>query len=85
MDIQHLVKMANNIASFFEAEPDASKGAKGVAEHLKNFWDPRMRREILAYADEQQGAGLKQIVLEALRNHRVEIGGKSLDTRPSQS
>ena len=85
MDIQQLVKMANNIASFFEAEPDASKGAKGVAEHLKNFWDPRMRREILAYADEQQGDGLKKIVLEALRNHRVEIGGKSLDTRPSQS
>ena len=76
MDIQHLVKMANNIASFFEAEPDASKGAKGVAEHLKNFWDTRMRREILTYADEQQGDGLKKIVLEALRNHRIEIGGK---------
>ena len=85
MDSQHLVKMANNIASFFEAEPDASKGAKGVAEHLKNFWDPRMRREILAYADEQQGAGLKKIVLEALRIHRVEIGGNSRESRPSQS
>ncbi len=76
MDIQHLVKMANNIASFFEAEPDTSKGAKGVAEHLKNFWDPRMRRQILSYADEQQGAGLKKIVLEALQHHRLEIGGK---------
>jgi len=82
MDIQHLVKMANNIASFFEAEPDASKGAKAVAEHLKNFWDPRMRREILSYADQQQGAGLKKIVLEALRTHRVEIGGQSLDSKP---
>jgi formate dehydrogenase subunit delta len=69
MDIQQLVKMANNIASFFEAEPDASKGAKGVAEHLKNFWDPRMRREILRYADEEGGAGLKELVLEALRAH----------------
>jgi len=85
MDIQQLVKMANNIASFFEAEPDASKGAKGVAEHLKNFWDPRMRREILTYADEQQGAGLKKIVLEALQNHRVELGGKALSPRPSKS
>ena len=80
MDIQHLIKMANDIASFFEAEPDASKGAKSVAEHLKNFWDPRMRREILSYADQQQGAGLKKIVLEALRNHRVEIGGKELNS-----
>ena len=85
MDIPHLIKMANDIASFFEAEPDVSKGAKGAAQHLKNFWDPRMRREILAYADEQQGVGLKRIVLEALRNHRLELGGKSLDTSPSQS
>ena len=75
MDIQHLVKMANNIASFFEAETDASKAAKGVADHLRNFWDPRMRRQILSYAQEQQGAGLKSIVLEALRNHRLELGG----------
>ena len=76
MDIQHLVKMANNIASFFETEPDRSKGAQGVAEHLRNFWDPRMRRQILNYADEQEGAGLKQIVLEALRKLRLEIVGK---------
>ena len=76
MDIQHLVKMANNIASFFEAEPDTSKGAKSVAEHLRNFWDPRMRRQILSHVDEQQGAGLKSIVLKALRNHRLELGGK---------
>jgi formate dehydrogenase subunit delta len=61
--------MANNIASFFEAEPDPAKGAKGVAGHLKNFWDPRMRREILRYA-EQGGAGLKPIVLKALQELR---------------
>lgn len=76
MDIEHLVKMANNIGSFFEMEPDRSKGTKGVAEHLKNFWDPRMRRQILSHADEFEGAGLTEIVLEALRNHRHEIGGK---------
>jgi NADH-dependent formate dehydrogenase delta subunit FdsD len=52
MDIQHLIKMANNIASFFEAEPDTYKGAKGVADHLKNFWDLRVHSEILRYADE---------------------------------
>ena len=80
MDIQHLVKMANNIASFFEAEPDPSKGAKGIAEHLKNFWDPRMRREILTYVDEHEGGDLKKIVLEALRIHRLELGGKELNS-----
>jgi formate dehydrogenase subunit delta len=75
MDIQHLIKMANNIASFFEAEPDPAKGAKGVADHLKNFWDPRMRREILRYADEQGGKGLKDIVLKALHAHGERLGG----------
>ncbi len=74
MDIHHLIKMANDIASFFEAEPDKSKGAKGVADHLKNFWDPRMRRQILRYAVEQGGMGLKGIVLEALRTHGQKIG-----------
>ena len=76
MDIQQLIKMANNIASFFEAEPDAAKGAKGVADHLKNFWDPRMRRQILHYVDEQGGTGLKGIVLEALRAHGQRLGGE---------
>ena len=66
MDIPHLIKMANDIASFFEAEPDVSKGAKGVAQHLKNFWDPRMRREILAHV-EGGGAGLVPTALAAVR------------------
>ena len=76
MDIQHLVKMANNIASFFEAEPDQPKGVKGVADHLRNFWDPRMRREILHYLDERKGAGLKDIVKTALSVHRKELEAK---------
>ncbi len=75
MEIQHLIRMANDIASFFEAEPDQSKGAKGVADHLKSFWDPRMRRQILGYAEQHDGAGLKEIVLTALRTYRTEIGG----------
>ena len=75
MDIQQLIKMANNIASFFEAEPDRAKGAKAVADHLKNFWDPRMRREILRYVDEQGGEGLRDIALEALRAHGERLGG----------
>jgi formate dehydrogenase subunit delta len=75
MDIQHLVKMANNIGSFFESEADQAKGAKGVADHIRNFWDPRMRREIFRHIDAAEGAGLKKIVLDALRTHRKELSG----------
>ena len=70
MDVHHLIKMANNIADFFEAEEDKSKAAKGVADHVRNFWDPRMRREIFRYVDEQGGAGLRPLVLSALETHR---------------
>lgn len=73
MEIARLVSMANNIGSFFEAEPDTAKGAKAVADHLKNFWEPRMRRQILAYLDTGHGEGLSPIVLQALRSFRQEL------------
>jgi formate dehydrogenase subunit delta len=36
-----------------------------VATHLKRFWDPRMRKEIVAYV-EGGGAGLMDLVREAV-------------------
>jgi formate dehydrogenase subunit delta len=77
MEIQRLIKLANNIGSFFEAEPDKTKGAQGVAVHIKNFWEPRMRRQILEYVDAQEGKGLSDVVLTALRSHRDELAPKS--------
>jgi formate dehydrogenase subunit delta len=73
MDIHHLIKLANNIASFFESEPDKVKGAQGVATHIKNFWEPRMRRQILAYLDEENGKGLSPLVLAALQDYRRDL------------
>ncbi len=67
MDIHRLIKMANDIGSFFEAEPDQTKAAEGIADHLKKFWDPRMRYQISSYVNEQGGTDLKPIVLRALR------------------
>jgi formate dehydrogenase subunit delta len=73
VDIHHLTKLANDIGSFFEAEPDKTKGAQGVANHLKSFWEPRMRRQILAHLDEHNGEGLSELVVAALRAHREEL------------
>ncbi len=39
--------MANEIGAFFESEPDRAIAMEGVAGHIKRFWDPRMRRELL--------------------------------------
>ena len=41
--------MANDIGTFFEAEPDKAEAARSVANHLRRFWDPRMRRQIVAH------------------------------------
>jgi formate dehydrogenase subunit delta len=69
MDANKLVKMANEIACFFEAEGDAQAISDGVAGHLKRFWDPRMRRELVRFIDEG-GAGCKPAVLSAVADHR---------------
>jgi formate dehydrogenase subunit delta len=65
MNIEHLVRMANDIGNFFKAEPDHADAVDGVARHLKRFWDPRMRKEILAYVD-SGGAELMDLVREAV-------------------
>jgi formate dehydrogenase subunit delta len=73
VDAHKLVKMVNEIASFFEAEPDRNAALEAVAGHLKRFWDPRMRREIVRFVDEQGGEGLKETALLAIRTHREKL------------
>jgi len=73
MNIHHLVKLANNIGAFFESEPDRAKAMQGVATHIRNFWEPRMRRQIFEHVDKENGEGLSELVLEALRTHREKL------------
>jgi formate dehydrogenase subunit delta len=49
MDVERLVAMANDIAAFFDSDSDKVAAAEGVRVHLTKFWDPRMRREIIAH------------------------------------
>lgn len=65
MNIDRLVRMANDIGNFFKSEPDHAMAVDGVAQHLKRFWDPRMRKEILAYVD-GGGTDLMDLVREAI-------------------
>ena len=58
-----IVRMANQIGTFFESKPHA-EGVHGVAEHINKFWEPRMRRHFFEIV-EAGGEGLKSIVLEA--------------------
>ena len=67
MDKQNLVKMANNIGAFFKSEPDRELAITGIEQHLKNFWEPRMRDQIIEYL-QQDGTDLMDIVAEAVRS-----------------
>lgn len=57
--------MANDIGHFFASDPDRAEAAKNIAGHLTRFWDPRMRREILAH-HRSGGLGLDPVVNEAV-------------------
>jgi formate dehydrogenase subunit delta len=59
MDPQHLVAMVNEIAAFFAGE-DPANAAANVANHLRRYWDPRMRKQILAHVG-KGGEGLTAV------------------------
>lgn len=44
-----LIQQANQIASFFAAQGEA-KAVPAIADHIRKFWDPQMRRKFLAAA-----------------------------------
>ncbi len=73
MDMQNLIHMANQIGEFFETLPDRKASLSGIANHFQNFWEPRMRMQLLEHVDAENGAGLKPVVLEALRIHRDDL------------
>ena len=73
MNADNLVIMVNQIGSFFETMPDRTQALADIAEHIKRFWEPRMRRSLLKHVDEEGGIGLHAIVLEALQSQRTAL------------
>ena len=66
MQTETLIKMANQVGDFFEAEPNQSQAQKDIANHLNRFWTKDMRNQIAKYAKEKQGAGLHAQVISAI-------------------
>ena len=80
MDIHRLIKMANEIGAFFEAEPDRATALEGIAGHIKRFWDPRMRRELLGWVDEHEGEGLHELPLAAIKGNRDKLTPRAIES-----
>ncbi|ANE56707.1 MULTISPECIES: formate dehydrogenase subunit delta [Methylomonas] len=66
MDNSNLIKMANNIGAFFKSEPEHDAAVAGVEQHIRNFWEPRMRKQIVEYI-QHGGNELLDIVAEAVK------------------
>lgn len=66
MNVEHMVEMVNDIANFFASEPDHKLAIAGVANHLKRYWEPRMRKQIVAHLD-AGGHGLSDLGREGVQ------------------
>uniref|UniRef100_E1T6B7 Formate dehydrogenase delta subunit n=1 Tax=Burkholderia sp. (strain CCGE1003) TaxID=640512 RepID=E1T6B7_BURSG len=75
MDIRNLIDMANRIGDFFASMPDHDEAVAGVADHIRRFWEPRMRRALIASLDAPQTGGIEMsaIVREALVKNRERL------------
>lgn len=60
---EKLIRMANQIATFFMSQPEGVR-KDGVATHINKFWEPRMRRQFFEHLD-KGGEGLLPLVIEA--------------------
>jgi formate dehydrogenase subunit delta len=71
MKIERLIKMANDIGNFFDSESDKNMAANGIKNHIKNTWEPRMRKALLEYA-QTDGVELSTLVREAITRLQAE-------------
>ncbi|MGF6773349.1 formate dehydrogenase subunit delta [Paraburkholderia sp. GAS199] len=75
MDTQNLIDMANRIGDFFDSMPDRDEALDGIADHIRRFWEPRMRRALLKSLDVPETGGIEMsgIVREAVLKHRESL------------
>ena len=64
-----LVYMVNQIGTFFKSQ-DLNTASAKIAEHITKFWDPRMRRAIIAHLN-AGGAGLDPAARQAVEALRA--------------
>lgn len=65
MQAEKLVRMANQIAQNLMMQPHDDAVAS-VVEHLRAFWTPRMRRQLIDHAA-SGGEGLEPLAREAVQ------------------
>jgi formate dehydrogenase subunit delta len=69
MQPEKMVLMANQIATFFETQPGNDQ-AQRVADHINDFWEPRMRAKLSEHVI-SGGKGLSPLALDAFTYVRI--------------
>ncbi len=73
MKPEKLVTMANQIGAFF-ATQKGDAAVHGIADHIKKFWDPRMRMALFEHL-RAGGEGLDPQVRRAAEELAQEANG----------
>ena len=73
MKADNLIHMANQIGDFFETMPEREEALDDLATNIRKFWEPRMRRALLAALDTEEAQCMHDIVQAALRKHRADL------------
>jgi len=63
MQLENLIRMANQIATYFKTQPGIGQAEK-VAEHINDFWEPSMRAKLAAHV-KAGGEGLLPLTKDA--------------------
>lgn len=84
IETERLVTMANQIGDFF-APYSSARRIEGVRNHLRNYWDPRMRQALFDHIDATGGSELLPHVLEAIVVLRAATEPKKAYAGPPQS
>lgn len=69
MDIHNLVTMANRIGDFYESVPDLAEAKQGIVDHIRKFWEPRMREAMVAHLKDPATDNLHATVRQAIEEN----------------
>jgi formate dehydrogenase subunit delta len=72
LDMDRLITMANQIGDFFAPYPPMRR-TEGIRNHLRTYWDPRMREALLEYIKKQGGKDLHDHVIAGAKA-LIDIG-----------
>lgn len=83
IDVERLEEMANQIADFFSPYPD-ERAVEGIRNHLRHYWDPRMREALFNHVNDG-GAGLDPRVRLAVARLREDVDVRAYAGPPREA